>query len=360
MNTGSLNLINYISYFKNVDSDKIGFIFSFFLHLIFFILILGVPNFFQTSPINIPHVIPIEIINVSDTTSILEKSDSDIKKEIKTEQPKKIEIKQPQKIKTKQNQKIKIEQPKELKFNSVESRSIENINIKTKPEKIIEEKKNIEDKNKIQKNSKDLVTIKEDILQKIDNEIIESLPLKKVKPRIKPKPKTIDTTTNKSDISIKIKQKPKPSFDIASMLKDLRNEKKPLQNPAENQEKKINNKKDESANNSSVVLSISEIDLLIQQLSSCWTAPAGAVIKKGMIVKVSAKVKTNRFVLYDTVRIVDTNIPQSNPFYGPITESAMRTLLNPDCNPLKLPTDKYDLWKNLTITFDHSIMKGYQ
>ncbi len=47
-------------------------------------------------------------------------------------------------------------------------------------------------------------------------------------------------------------------------------------------------------------------------------------------------------------------------FYGPITESAMRTLLNPECIPLKLPKDKYDLWKNITITFDYSIMKGYQ
>ena len=65
-------------------------------------------------------------------------------------------------------------------------------------------------------------------------------------------------------------------------------------------------------------------------------------------------------VLYESVRIIDTNISQSNPFYGPITESATRTLLNPECNPLKLPKDKYDLWKNLTIIFDHSIMKGYQ
>ena len=63
-------------------------------------------------------------------------------------------------------------------------------------------------------------------------------------------------------------------------------------------------------------------------------------------------------VLYESVRIIDTNIPQSNPFYGPITESAMRTLLNPECIPLRLPADKYELWKNLTINFDHSIMKG--
>ena len=64
-------------------------------------------------------------------------------------------------------------------------------------------------------------------------------------------------------------------------------------------------------------------------------------------------------VFQNSVRIIATNIPKSNAFYGPITDSAMRTLLNPECTPLKLPKEKYSLWKNLTITFDYSIMKGY-
>ena len=110
---------------------------------------------------------------------------------------------------------------------------------------------------------------------------------------------------------------------------------------------------------SNIMLSISEIDMLRQQLSSCWNAPAGAVIEKGDKVTISAKVLQNMKVSPNSIRIVDTNISKTNPFYGPITESAMRTLLNPECTPLKLPKDKYNLWKNLTITFDYSIMKGY-
>ena len=78
-----------------------------------------------------------------------------------------------------------------------------------------------------------------------------------------------------------------------------------------------------------------------------------------MVVKIGAKVKQNKKILENSVRIIDTNISKSNSFYGPITESAMRTLLNPECIPLKLPEKKYNLWKNLTITFDHSIMRGY-
>ena len=143
------------------------------------------------------------------------------------------------------------------------------------------------------------------------------------------------------------------------MLKDLRNEKKSITN--KKIEEKINEKNelldDKDIKNENSQLSISEIDLLVQQLSSCWTAPAGAVIEKGMVVKIAAKIKPDGRVLENSIRIIDTNIVKTNSFYGPITESAMRTLLNPECIPLKLPRDKYNLWKDIKITFDHSIMR---
>ena len=127
-----------------------------------------------------------------------------------------------------------------------------------------------------------------------------------------------------------------------------------------NKEKKneIINKPQEEKNSEVAQLSISEIDLVLQQLSKCFIAPAGAEIKKNMFVKISAKIQPNRKVYENSIRIVDTNISKSNPVYGPITESAMRTLLNPECIPLKLPEEKYDLWKNLTMKFDYSIMRG--
>ena len=155
------------------------------------------------------------------------------------------------------------------------------------------------------------------------------------------------------------KPKPEKDFSIASMLKDLRNEQTNMaQNEVKDEVEEIDNKSKDDTNDN-IMLSISEIDMLRQQLSSCWNAPAGAVIERGMQVTISAKVLQNMKVSSNSVRIVDTNIAKTNPFYGPITDSAMRTLLNPECTPLKLPKDKYNLWKNLTITFDYSIMKGY-
>ena len=161
-----------------------------------------------------------------------------------------------------------------------------------------------------------------------------------------------------------LKPQPAPDISQASILKDLRNEKSNNvidQNINEEKEEIITSEINKNSNEN-MKLSLSEIDLLKQQLSSCWNAPAGAVIEKDMLVKISAKVNQNRRVLEKSIRIVDTNIAKSNTFYGPITQSAMRTLLKPKCTPLKLPEDKYDSWKNLTITFDYSIMigkKGY-
>ena len=348
MNLIVLQTNKLIAKIEYIKSDNLGLYFSFLLHSIILFLIIGVPNIFGKQTISVPTIIPIEIINVSDFTSI----------------PKEIE-----KTKSAEVKKIQV---KEKKFNSSNNQEIKKIKIKDKPKlKSNEIKKEIIPKDQfIIPEKKQILLEPQEKKIKIDNNI-ESIPSKKNKPKLKPKlkPQLSEVEKNipkKSDILLKEKQKiipeNKQEFDIASMLKDLRNEKITQKIEKESLEDKkkdeIETPKNESSN-SNAQLSISEIDLLRQQLSSCWIAPAGAVIEKGMLVKIAAKLKQNRRVISNSVRIIDTNISKSNSFYGPITESAMRTLLNPDCIPLKLPEDKYDLWKNLTITFDYSIMKGY-
>ena len=345
-----MNSVPYINnkfllLFNNIRSENLGFYFSFVIHLLILLFVVGIPDFFGKKKIYVPDIIPIEIINVTDVTSI----------------PEKIEEKD---IKIRQDVSKKVVETK--KFNSAQNQEIKKVELKTKPEIKENESKNL-------KTPKDDILLKEKLKDPIKlekekktppklNE--ESLPTKKIKPKIKPKPTKEKLIDDNSDVIIKANPKPKPKekFTVDSLLKDLRNEKS-IQNKKEDEIKeKIDNdiKKDEVKNeNKNVQLSISEIDLLRQQLSSCWIAPAGAVIEKGMLVKISAKLQQNRKIYSDSVRIIDTNISKSNPFYGPITESAMRTLLNPDCIPLKLPEKKYNLWKNLTITFDYSIMKGY-
>ena len=332
----------FFYFFENVRSDYLGFSFSFFLHFAILLFAIGIPNFFEPKPIYIPTIIPIEIINVSEITSI----PKDVK-DIKPSESKQVQI-------------------KEKKFNSSETQEIKKIEIKDKPKvKNIENEKNINIKENVQ--IKEKKTIPNEIIKKkieLETSNFESLPTEKIKPKLKPKiePKIMEVNT-KTDVSIAAKPKPKPEpeFDIASMLKDLRNEKTtPKVDNINEEEKKdiIKKETEEVVEEKGAELSISEIDLVLQQLSRCFIAPAGAEINKSMYVKISAKIQRNRRVLENSIRIVDTNISKSSTVYGPITESAMRTLLNPDCIPLKLPEDKYELWKNLTMKFDYSIMRG--
>ena len=362
MNQLTLEKNKLFYYLENIKSENLGFSFSLLLHLLLLLFAIGLPNFFDPQPISIPTIIPIEIINISEVTSI----------------PKKINEIKPAEI---QQKKVK-----EKKFNSSDIQEIQKVDIKEKPiikiKKI--EKKETPKQDIVIKEKKEIpIKLKKEKL-KIDTNQVESLPTKKVKPKLKPKPNllieeikkqpevkvkaklkpnpnpVIIKLEKKPDVEIKPKPKQDPEFIIASMLKDLRNERTTQKIENENEKKKseiIENLKEESSNENAQ-LTINEIDLLRQQLSSCWIAPAGSVIKKGMFVKIKANITRERRVFENIVHIHATNISKNNPFYKSITESAMRTLLHPNCTPLKLPEDKYATWKELTITLDYVLMGG--
>ena len=341
MNQLTLEKNRLFYYLENIKSENLGFSFSLLLHLLLLLFAIGLPNFFDPQPISIPTIIPIEIINISEVTSI----------------PKKINEIKPAEI---QQKKVK-----EKKFNSSDIQEIQKVDIKEKPIiKIKKIEKNETPKQDIVIKEKKEIPIKlEKEKLKIDTNQVESLPTKKIKPKLKPEPNpVIKKIEKKSDVEIKPKPKPKqdPEFIIASMLKDLRNERttQKIENEIEKKESEIIENLKEESSNENAQLTINEIDLLRQQLSSCWIAPAGSVIKKGMFVKIKANITRERRVFENIVHIHATNISKNNPFYKSITESAMRTLLHPNCTPLKLPEDKYATWKELTITLDYVLMGG--
>ena len=391
------NIQKISSTIENFNPNRFGIYFSLFFHLVILLFAIGLPNFFKSKPIFLPNIIPIEIVNIAENTSITEK----VLKNINQTAEKKI-IKQ-KKFNASENTEIK--KPEIQKKPKITKKEIPKI--VSKQEMIIVQKKEMQIKEKqIIKN------IEEEKIEPIIN--IERLNTPKIKPKLKPKPKKTPSNNINTDVEINTKPQPKlnnkntdveintkpqpklnnkntdveinlkpqpklnnkntdfeinlkpqtkPTLDIsqASILKDLRNEKTNnlIDQNIKDKKENITNSKINNNENENMTLSISEYDLLRQQLSSCWNAPAGIAIEEGMIVKISAKVHQNRQVIENTIRIVDTNISKSNSFYGPITESAMRKLLKPKCTPLKLPENKFNLWKNLTITFDYSIMKGY-
>ena len=116
MNQLTLEKNRLFYYLENIKSENLGFSFSLLLHLLLLLFAIGLPNFFDRQPINIPTIIPIEIINISEVTSI----------------PKKINEIKPAEI---QQKKVK-----EKKFNSSDIQEIQKVDIKEKP--IIKIKKN--------------------------------------------------------------------------------------------------------------------------------------------------------------------------------------------------------------------------
>lgn len=49
---------------------------------------------------------------------------------------------------------------------------------------------------------------------------------------------------------------------------------------------------------------------------------------------------------------------QSNPYFQAAADSARRAVLNPRCHPFKLPADKYDRWRTMTLIFNPRDMVG--
>ena len=344
------------NYVENSKPNHLGIYFSLFLHLIILLFAIGLPDFFKPKKIPMPQVIPIEILNVSDVTSLTSKKENiEINKESK-----------------------KIEQKK---FNSSENTEIQKIDLSEKPKKKINtNEKKINDTQIINKPESKNITLKEKEInnlieeKKLNVESVETLKVNKIKPKLKPKaPEKIKTISDvvienktkpeiKKDAKIidkpKPVSKPEPDFNLATMLKDLRNEDiSNTSNNNNNEEDKIE-QENENENTANIEVSISEMDLVLQQLRSCFNPRAGTQIIGDEMVKISAKIDREANVRKDTVQILATNISKSNPYYEAITESAVATLYNPLCSKLKLPLDKYESWKDLKITIDYSWIKN--
>ena len=342
----------YLRVFDFIDNAKpthLGIYFSLFFHLSILLFAIGLPDFFKPNKIPMPQIIPIEILNISDVTSLAPK------KEI---------------LETNINESKKI---KQKKFNSSENTEVQKIDLQEKPKKNITQNENKTDNTfatpKLE--TKKINISKEEKITKL-----ETIKVDKIKPKLKPKP--IEKIEPKTDMTIqnKIKpeikkneekkiidkpkpiQKPQPDFNIASVLKDLRNEEVSNIIEDDNNKKKLENNEDETNIKENLEVSISEMDLVIQQLRSCFNPRAGTQIIGDEMVKISAKIDRAANVRKDTVQIIDTNISKSNPYYKAITESAVATLYNPLCSQLKLPLNKYESWKDLKITIDYSWIKN--
>ena len=165
------------------------------------------------------------------------------------------------------------------------------------------------------------------------------------------------------------KKKEEPRNDFASVLQtiqDLKQDPPPPKKPEPEKkepEKKVSladavkdalNKSQQQAPKTpasrvETALNFSELDALRQQLAGCWNVPAGARNAEDLVIEVRVRVRPDRTV--QTAELTDMS-RASDPFWMAAAESALRAVLNPKCNPLKLPPDKYEVWQSIVITFN--------
>ena len=182
----------------------------------------------------------------------------------------------------------------------------------------------------------------EDVPAPIENDF--EIQLKK-----KPEPKEIEQPFD--NLKIVVKKKPnKKSFNVSTVLKDLENVDQDFKKVQEETEVKQEEVFTEKV---AATMTISEIDLLRQQLHSCLNLNVGVANLKEIKPVIYIEVNPDRTVksakVVNQERLID-------PSFRTAAEAAMRAVNNPDCSPLLLPEDKYDLWKEINFTFDFSWM----
>lgn len=96
----------------------------------------------------------------------------------------------------------------------------------------------------------------------------------------------------------------------------------------------------------SATLTQTEIDALRAQIQACWNPPAGAADARDIIVKVRLQLRQDGSLSADPM-LMNSG---SHPIFRIAAESAMRAIRR--CQPYRLPASKYEVWRDVEVTFD--------
>lgn len=207
---------------------------------------------------------------------------------------------------------------------------------------------------------KKLTLKKEQIIPKANKKSPETVPKPRRKKEdsvlaeiSKPKKKP-SRSREKSQAKKKLKPSERPmKKKFTSLLKDLKEEKL---NRSDSTKSLADRLKEASRNRNNQSfkpkekVTIGEIDLVRQQISQCWNITSGA--RQADALSVEIEMKMNPDATVRQASVVDSIRMNSDPYYRAAAESALRALSHPDCIPLKLPLDKYYMWKSFTFNFD--------
>ena len=190
--------------------------------------------------------------------------------------------------------------------------------------------------------------IKIDKKQKVKKNIHKKLI--KVKPQRKPKPpdrfamvlKNLEKDLKRTNSKLKkpIKKKPVRETDIISRLS-----------------KSLSRRSEEFDSNERVTISERNamINAVKRRMEPCWNFQAGSKKAQDIIVELEVKLRPNGRVLEASIK---NQLDLKTNFERAAGESALRAVLNPDCQPYELPIKRYSIWKDLKLTFNPREMLG--
>ena len=303
----------YLEDFFYQKKDNAFTFLSILVHILFLLPMISL-TFNKDKITDIPLILPVEMFIVEEETAAPE-----FKQEVNEIIPDMVEQVQETEEEVIEEVEQIVAKEEILATESVEEKNDFVIEKKIKPEEIIEEKP---------------VEVKNDFEIKLKN---------------KPEPKEI---IEKPEVKIVLKAKPeKKSFNVSKVLKDIEQESKDFKKEQETTEEK---QSDVFTDEVGEKMTISELELLKQQLYDCYTVPAGGQGFEDMKVQVQIFVNPDRTVKEAIIK--NTSKMSIDPYFRTAGEAALRAFNHPNCSTLMLPEDKYDEWNEINFTFDFSWM----
>jgi hypothetical protein len=304
---------SYLEDFFYKKRDKTFTLISVLAHILFLIPMISF-TFNENQITDVPLILPVEMFIVEEKTAAPE-----FEQEVNEIIPDMIE--EVQEMEEEVVEEVEQIEAKEeiLATESIEEENDFVIDQKVKPEEIIEQKPE---------------EVKNDFEIKLKN---------------KPKPKEI---IEEPEVEIVLKTKPKKkTFNVSKVLKDIEQESEDFKKEQETTEEKQSEVFTDEVGEK---MTISELEMLKQQLYSCYTVPAGAKEFQDMKVQVKIIVNPDRTVKEAIIK--NTAKMTSDPFFRTAGEAALRAFNHPNCSVLMLPENKYDEWNEINFTFDFSWM----
>ena len=232
-----------------------------------------------------------------------------------------------------------------------------NIPFAPKAKKIIEKVKEKEKKliseqappKKIKKTKTKTVVSLDKKLEKIDNQKPESLPLpektvKKIETKKETKQNPEKVVTEVKQVSEFEKKDIFDPSDIAALIDKSKTE------SAETNKKLDKVTQDQDKEMDFDGLTLSEEDALKAQIFGCWSIPLGLPFNEDLLVRIKLQLKPDGSII--KTEILDharMNRPGQG-FYKVLAESALRAIKL--CQPLRVPSTGYERWKDMQLNFD--------